>query len=48
MNEKFKKWRMKNEYLVALNFPKCYVPKLNEEIIKNKNIHHYHRRNDKR
>ena len=39
---------MKNEYLVALNFPKFYVPKLNEEIIKNKNIHHYHRRNDKR
>ena len=40
--------KLKNEYLVASNCPKFYVPTLNEEIIKNKNIHHYYKRNDKR
>ena len=39
---------VKNEYLVASNCPKFYVSTLNEEIIKNKNIHHYYKRNDKR
>ena len=37
-----------NKYMVASNFPKFYVPTLNEEIIKNKNIHHYYKRNKKR
>ena len=36
--------KLKNEYLVASNCPKFYVPTLNEEIIKNKNIHHYYKR----
>ena len=36
--------KMKNEYLVALNCPTFYVPTLNEEIIKNKRIHHYYKR----
>ena len=27
---------------------KFYVPAMNEEIIENKNIHHYYKRNDKR
>ena len=40
--------KLKNEYLVASNCPKFYVPTLNEEIIKNKNIHHYYKRNDQR
>ena len=40
--------KLKNEYLVASNCPKFYVPTLNEEIIKNKNIHHYYKRNEKR
>ena len=40
--------KLKNEYLVASNCPKFYVPTLNEEIIKNKNIHHYYKRNSKR
>ena len=40
--------KLKNEYLVTSNCPKFYVPTLNEEIIKNKNIHHYYKRNDKR
>ena len=31
--------KLKNEYLVDLNCPKFYVPTMNEEIIKNKNIH---------
>ena len=39
--------KLKNEYLVASNCPKFYVPTLNEKIIKNKNIHHYYKRNDK-
>ena len=39
--------KLKNEYLVASNCPEFYVPALNEEIIKNKNIHHYYKRNDK-
>ena len=34
--------------MVASNCPEFYVPALNEEIIKNKNIHHYYKRNDKR
>ena len=46
MNKKLKK--PKNENLVASNCPKFYVPTINEEIIKNKNIHHYYKRNDKR
>ena len=46
MNKKLKK--PKNENLVASNCPKFYVPTLNEEIIKNKDIHHYYKRNDKR
>ena len=46
MNKKLIK--PKNENLVASNCPKFYVLTLNEEIIKNKNIHHYHKRNDKR
>ena len=33
--------------MVASNCPKIYVPTLNEEIIKSKNIHHYYKRNDK-
>ena len=40
--------KLKNEYLVASNYTKLYVPTLNEEIIKNKNIHHYYKRNDER
>ena len=40
--------KLKNKYLVASNCPKFYVPRLNEEIIKNKHIHHYYKRNDKR
>ena len=37
--------KLKNEYLVASNWPKFYVPTLNEEIIKNKKkIHHYYKR----
>ena len=40
--------KLKIEYLVASNCPKLYVPTLNEEIIKNKNIHHYYKHNDKR
>ena len=40
--------KLKNEYLVALNCPKFHVYTLNEEIVKNKNIHHYYKRNDKR
>ena len=40
--------KLKTEYLVASNCPKFYVPVLNEEIIKNKSIHHYYKRNDKR
>ena len=39
---------MKNKYLVASNCPRFYVPTVNEEIIKNKNIYHYYQRNDKR
>ena len=39
--------KLKNEYLVASNCQKFYVPTLNEEIIKSKNIHHYYKRNDK-
>ena len=38
----------KNKYLVASNCLKFYVPGLNEEIIKNKNIYHYYKRNKKR
>ena len=34
--------------MVASNSPKFYVPTLNEEIIENKNIHHYYKRNEKR
>ena len=34
--------------MVISNCPKFFVPTLNEEIIKNKNIHHYYNRNDKR
>ena len=37
--------KLKNEYLVASNCPKFDIPTLNEEIIKNKNIHHYYERN---
>ena len=40
--------RLQNEYLIASNYPKFYVPTLNEKIIKNKNIYHYYKRNDKR
>ena len=40
--------KLKNEYLVASNCPKFYVPTLNKEIIKNKNIHHYYKSNDNR
>ena len=40
--------RLQNEHLIASNYPKFYVPTLNEKIIKNKNIHHYYKRNDKR
>ena len=40
--------KLNNEYLVASNCSKFYVSTLNEEIIKNKNIHHYYKRNDKR
>ena len=40
--------KLKNEYLVASNCPKFYVPTLNEEIIKNKNVHRYYKRNGKR
>ena len=39
--------KLKNEYLVAPSCPKFYVPTLNEEIIKNKSIHYYYKRNDK-
>ena len=39
--------KLKNEYLVASNCPKFYVPTLNEEIIKRKNIHHNYKRNYK-
>ena len=38
--------KLKNEFLVASNSPKFYVPTLNEEIIKNKSIYHYYKRND--
>ena len=31
-----------------MNCPKFYVLRLNEEINKNKNIHHYYKRNEKR
>ena len=34
--------------MVTSNYPKFYVLTLNEEIIKNKNIHYYYKRNDKR
>ena len=34
--------------MVASNCPKFYVPTLNEEIIKSKNIHHNYKWNDKR
>ena len=34
--------------MVTSNCSKFYVPTLNEKIIKNKNIHHYYKRNDKR
>ena len=40
--------KLKNEYLLAISCPKLYVPTLNEEITKNKNIYHYYKRNDKR
>ena len=40
--------KLKNEHLVASNCSKFYVPTLNEDIIKNKNIHHYYKRNEKR
>ena len=40
--------KLKNEYFVASNCPKFYVPTLNEKIIKNKNIHYYYKSNDKR
>ena len=43
MNKKFKKCGMNN-----LNCTKFYVPTLNEEVIKNKNIHHCFKHNDKR
>ena len=33
--------------MVASNSPKFYVPTLNEEIVKNQNIHHYYKSNDK-
>ena len=39
---------MNNEYLVASNCPKFYVPTVDEKIIKNKNIYHYYQRNDRR
>ena len=39
---------MKNECLVASNYRKFYVSTLNEEIVKNKIIHHYYKRNNKR
>ena len=39
--------KLKNAYLVALSCPKFYVPTRNEEIIKNKSVHHYYRRIDK-
>ena len=39
--------KLKNEYLVPSNCQNLYVPTLNEEIIKSKNIHHYYKRNDK-
>ena len=29
-------------------WPRIFVPTLNEETVKNKNIHHYYKRNDKR
>ena len=45
-DQKIKK--LKNKYLVASNCPMFYVPTLNEEIIKNKTIHHYYKRNDNR
>ena len=34
--------------MVTSNCSKFYVPTLSEKIIKNKNIHHYYKRNDKR
>ena len=33
--------------MVASNCPKFYVPTLTEEVVKNKNIHHYYTRNVK-
>ena len=36
-----------NEHFCNSNYPKFYVPTLNEKIIKNKNIHIYCKRNDK-
>ena len=39
---------MKNEHLVASNWLKFYFPSLSEEIINNKNIHRYYKRNDNR
>ena len=39
---------MKNEYFVALNCRKFFVLILYEEIYKNRNIHHYCKRNDER
>ena len=39
--------KLKIEYLVASNCPKFYVATLNKEIIKNKDIHHYYKSNDK-
>ena len=40
--------KLKNEYLIASKCPMFYVPTLKEEMVKNKNIHHYYKRNDKR
>ena len=34
--------------MVASNCPTFYVPTLSDEIIKNKNIHHHYKRNNKR
>ena len=40
--------KLKGNYAVASNCPKLFVQTLNEEIMKNKNINPYYKRNDKR
>ena len=40
--------KLKSDFVVPSNCDKFYCPILNEEILKNRNIHSYYKRNDRR